>query len=67
MAFTDVIVNTLDSMSVIDGLWYVIVKGDYAGRVYGNVYDISNNTNPVAIQTTVSLFQGNLESSLSGE
>ena len=39
---------------------YVIVKGDYAGRVYGNIYDISNTTNstnpPVPIPTTVSIY-----------
>ncbi|GAX83855.1 hypothetical protein CEUSTIGMA_g11280.t1 [Chlamydomonas eustigma] len=52
VSFTEVVVNTLDSMSVIDGNWYVIVKGDYAGRVYGNIYDISNATNPVPISTS---------------
>ena len=29
-----------------------VVKGDYAGRVYGSVYDISNSTNPVPIPTS---------------
>ncbi len=37
---------------VIDGKWYVIVKGDYAGRVSGAIYDITNTSNPVAIPTT---------------
>ena len=50
--FQDVLVNTLDQMDVIDGNWYVIVKGDYAGRVYGNIYDVSNLTKPFAIPTT---------------
>ena len=44
--------NSLDQMSVIDGKWYVIVKGDYAGRVYGNIYDVSNLTKPSVIPTT---------------
>lgn len=30
----------------------MIVKGDYAGRVSGAIYDISNSTNPIAIPTT---------------
>jgi len=33
-------------MSVVDGNWYVIVKGDYAGMVHGVVYDINDEANP---------------------
>ena len=40
-------------MDIIDGKWYVVVKGDYAGRVSGTVFDISNSTNPVNISTEV--------------
>ena len=50
--FTQVQESDLNAMSVIDGNWYVVVKGDYAGRVYGSVYDISNSTNPVPIPTS---------------
>lgn len=50
--FTEVVVNSLNKMSVIDGNWYVIIKGDYAGRVYGNIYDVSNLTAPTIISTT---------------
>eukprot|EP00798_Chlamydomonas_sp_ICE-L_P009098 gene9098-16223_t len=49
--FAQVQVNSLNSMDVIDGKWYVLVKGDYAGRVAGSVFDISDNTNPVPIVT----------------
>lgn len=38
---------------MVDGKWYVVVKGDYAGRVYGYVYDITNTTAPTQIPTTV--------------
>ncbi|KAG2441285.1 hypothetical protein HYH02_010124 [Chlamydomonas schloesseri] len=50
--FTEVQVNSINAAQVIDGKWYVIVKGDYAGRVSGAIYDITNSTNPVAIPTT---------------
>ncbi|KAG2494616.1 hypothetical protein HYH03_007135 [Edaphochlamys debaryana] len=49
--FTEVQVNSLNAAQVIDGKWYVIVKGDYAGRVSGAVYDITNSSNPVAVPT----------------
>lgn len=48
-------VNTLNAMSVIDGNWYVIVKGDYAGRVHGSIFDVTNATDtvkPTVIPTT---------------
>jgi len=51
-AFDQVQVNSINSMDVIDGKWYVVVKGDYAGRVSGAVFDISNTTSPVTIPTT---------------
>ncbi|GIL78617.1 hypothetical protein Vretimale_6215 [Volvox reticuliferus] len=52
--FTEVQVNSINAAQVIDGKWYVIVKGDYAGRVSGAIYDITNSSNPVAIPTTPS-------------
>ena len=42
-------------MNVIDGTWYIYLRGDYAGRVSGNVYDIRNQTNPLLLVTDVSL------------
>lgn len=50
--FAQTQVNGIFAMDVIDGKWYVVVKGDYAGRVAGAVYDVSNSTNPVVIPTT---------------
>jgi hypothetical protein len=43
--------NQILSMKVIDGAWYVIVKGDYAGRVGGRIYDASNSSGPTQIAT----------------
>ena len=48
-------VNTLNAMSIIDGDWYIIVKGDYAGRVHGSIFDVTNATDtvkPTVIPTT---------------
>ncbi|KXZ48315.1 hypothetical protein GPECTOR_29g9 [Gonium pectorale] len=50
--FSEVQVNSINAAQVIDGKWYVVVKGDYAGRVSGAVYDITNSTNPVTIPTS---------------
>ena len=41
-------------MAVVDGTWYVSLKGDYAGRVSGAVYDLRNSSDPVQLVTTVS-------------
>ena len=46
--------TTLETMSVVDGTWYVYLKGDYAGRVSGAVYDLRNASDPVKLVTTVS-------------
>lgn len=46
--------TTLETMSVVDGTWYVYLKGDYAGRVSGAVYDMRNSSDPVKLVTTVS-------------
>lgn len=46
--------TTLETMSVVDGTWYVYLKGDYAGRVSGAVYDMRNSSDPVKLLTTVS-------------
>ncbi|EFJ43954.1 hypothetical protein VOLCADRAFT_95902 [Volvox carteri f. nagariensis] len=53
-AFKEVQVNSINAAQVIDGKWYVIVKGDYAGRVSGAIYDITNSSKPVAIPTSPS-------------
>ncbi|GLC46896.1 hypothetical protein PLESTM_001942200 [Pleodorina starrii] len=53
-AFTEVQVNSINAAQVVDGKWYVIVKGDYAGRVSGAIYDITNSSEPTAIPTTPS-------------
>ena len=45
--------TTLETMSVVDGTWYVYLKGDYAGRVSGAVYDLRNSSDPVKLVTTV--------------
>ncbi|MEW5304614.1 MAG: hypothetical protein WDW36_007214 [Sanguina aurantia] len=50
--FTDTLVNAIFTMTVIDGSWYVVVKGDYAGLVSGAVYDLANTTNPAKVPTT---------------
>lgn len=50
----DTLVNSIFSMTVIDGSWYVVIKGDYAGLVSGAVYDLTNNTAPQKVTTTVS-------------
>ena len=46
--------SDLETMSVVDGTWYVYLKGDYAGRVSGTVYDLRNSSDPVKLVTTVS-------------
>uniref|UniRef100_A0A7S0S4K2 Uncharacterized protein n=1 Tax=Chlamydomonas leiostraca TaxID=1034604 RepID=A0A7S0S4K2_9CHLO len=51
-SFDQVQTNSINAAQVVDGKWYVVVKGDYAGRVYGYVYDITNTTTPKAIPTT---------------
>ena len=53
--FTEIEATRLETMSVIDGTWYIYLKGDYAGRVSGNVYDIRNQTNPILLVTDVSV------------
>ena len=53
--FTEIEATRLETMSVIDGTWYIYLKGDYAGRVSGNVYDIRNSTNPILLVTDVSI------------
>lgn len=47
--------TALETMDVVDGTWYVSLKGDYAGRVSGAVYDLRNSSDPVQLVTTVSL------------
>ena len=52
--FSSLQATTLETMDVIDGTWYVYLKGDYAGRVSGAVYDIRNSSDPIKLITTVS-------------
>lgn len=52
--FSSLQATTLETMSVVDGIWYVYLKGDYAGRVSGAVYDLRNSSDPVKLVTTVS-------------
>ena len=54
-AFSSLQGTTLETMSVVDGTWYVYLKGDYAGRVSGAVYDLRNSSDPVKLVTTVSV------------
>lgn len=50
--FSDIQVNNIEAMDLVDGKWYVVVKGDYAGRVSGAVYDITNTTAPEQLTLT---------------
>jgi hypothetical protein len=50
--FSDFKVNRIESAEVVDGTWYIIIKGDYTGRVSGSVYDITNPQEPEQIQLT---------------
>ncbi|KAK9804279.1 hypothetical protein WJX72_004431 [[Myrmecia] bisecta] len=49
--FTEIEAVRLETMDVVDGNWYVNLMGDYAGRVSGNIYDLTNSTNPVKMTT----------------
>jgi hypothetical protein len=51
--FSDIQVNNIEAMDLVDGKWYVVVKGDYAGRVSGAVYDITNSTAPAQLTLEV--------------
>lgn len=53
--FSSLQATDLKTMDVVDGTWYVYLKGDYAGRVSGAVYDYRNSSDPVKLVTTVSL------------
>lgn len=48
--FSDIKVNRIESAEIIDGVWYLVIKGDYTGRVKGTVYDLTDPEVPVAIQ-----------------
>jgi hypothetical protein len=50
--FTDVKVNRIESADVTDGDWYVIIRGDYTGRVTGSVYDISKPSQLTPVELT---------------
>jgi len=49
LGFETVKGNTLKTADVTDGTWYIQVKGDYAGRISGAVYDLRDSSNPVVI------------------
>ncbi len=51
--FSSLQATDLETMDVVDGTWYVYLKGDYAGRVSGAVYDLRNSSDPVKLVTTV--------------
>lgn len=50
--FKDVRVNIIEAADVVDGAWYLIIKGDYTGRVTGNVYDLTIPTQPEPVELT---------------
>ncbi|DBA89815.1 hypothetical protein WJX79_008735 [Trebouxia sp. C0005] len=50
--FSSLQATDLETMDVVDGTWYVYLKGDYAGRVSGAVYDYRNSSDPVKLVTT---------------
>lgn len=37
---------------MVDGAWYIIIKGDYTGRVSGDVYDLTEPEAPELIELT---------------
>lgn len=50
--FNDVKVNIIESADIVDGTWYVIIKGDYTGRVTGSVYDLTDPQQPEQVELT---------------
>lgn len=50
--FNDVKVNIIESADIVDGTWYVIIKGDYTGRVSGSVYDLTDPQQPEQVELT---------------
>ncbi len=63
-SFDQVQINGINAMEIIDGKWYVVVKGDYAGRVSGTVFDISNSSNPVNMTTEVRCLARSVDTAL---
>eukprot|EP00884_Botryococcus_braunii_P002328 jgi/Botrbrau1/12096/Bobra.0186s0019.1 len=49
--FPEIRGTQLVSMNVTAGSWYVWVKGDYAGRVFGAIYDLRSGL-PVQVEET---------------
>jgi hypothetical protein len=43
-------VNIIEAAEVIDGNWYIVIKGDYTGRVSGTVYDLTNPEKPTPVE-----------------
>jgi hypothetical protein len=50
--FTDVKENRIESADVTDGNWYIIIRGDYTGRVEGSIYDLTNPQEPEPVELT---------------
>ncbi|GAB4818341.1 hypothetical protein N2152v2_005387 [Parachlorella kessleri] len=44
--FSEVTATRLETVDVIDGRWYIYVHGDYAGRVSGAVFDLTDPDHP---------------------
>lgn len=51
--FEEISVQLLETLDVIHGKWVVRIKGDSTRSVSGKIFDISNATNPVLIETEV--------------
>ena len=47
--FTEVKSNRIESAEVVDGVWYLVIRGDYTGRVSGTVYDLTIPSEPEII------------------
>ena len=37
---------------MVDGIWYIVIKGDYTGRVSGAVFDLSTPGEPAEVELT---------------
>lgn len=53
--FTQAQETQINSVQLQDGDWYIRLRGDYAGRVVGSIYNNANITDPQPIPLTVSV------------
>lgn len=51
--FTEIVESRFEAMELIEGEWYVKVTGDFAQKVHGRLFDITNTTQPIEIYPTV--------------